>query len=143
MKKIILVESDSHHIDIYRRVFSNTDFEVELARGREEMMEELRDIRNGNSREPDLVLLDFMLADGNGAEVLRAIKKSHFTKNIPVFAVTNYQNRDLEKELTASAIAPEKYFIKAHCTPAEIVDVAERYLGQKPPRPNRVKTSLA
>jgi len=47
-----------------------------LARTREEMLEELREIRNGEAPKPDLVLMDFILADGYGTEVLRAIKKA-------------------------------------------------------------------
>ncbi len=143
MKKIILVENDSQHIAAYRRIFEKSDFDVELARTHEEMLEELRDIRNGDSAKPDLVLLDFMLDDGRGIEVLRAIKKSHLTKDVPVFAVTNYQSHGTEQEFARTGIAPEKYLIKAHHTPADLLDMAERYLGQKPPRPNRPRVNLA
>ncbi len=143
MKKIILVESDSHHIKMYRRIFEGANFDVDLACTQEEMLEELRDIRNGDSQKPDLVLLDFMLADGHGVEILKAIKKSHFTKDIPVFAVTNYQNHDFEKEIEKLGIMPEKYLIKAHHTPAELVDAMECYLGQKPPRPQRLQNTLS
>jgi Response regulator receiver domain. len=75
MRKIILVESGPEQINIYRRMFEKTDFDVELAISKNEMLEELRQIRNGDSAKPDLVVLDFMLADGHGVEILRAMKK--------------------------------------------------------------------
>ena len=129
MKKIILVESEPTQINIYRRIFEKTDFDVELAATKEEMLEELRQIRNGDSEMPDLVVLDFMLADGHGIEVLKAIKKHILTKNIPVFAVTNYQNPNLDRQIRQLGIAPEEYLIKAHYTPQELVDIMSHYLG--------------
>lgn len=143
MKKIILVESDPHHVAMYRRIFQKTDFDVELAGTREEMLEELRDIRNGNSSKPDLVIMDFMLPDGHGVEILKAIKKSYLTKDIPVFAVTNYQNHNLGREMESLGITPEKYLIKAHHTPAELLDLMRRYLAPKPPRPDRTQVKLS
>jgi len=142
-KKVILLENDSHHIAIYRRMFQNTAFEVDLARTREEMLEELREIRNGEAPKPDLVLMDFILADGYGTEVLRAIKKSHFTRDIPVFAVTNFQNPDMEREMKRLGIFPDKYMMKAHHTPAELINEIENYLEQRPIGPDRPKTNLA
>lgn len=143
MKKVIIVESDPMQINLYRRLFQKADFDIELARTKEDMLEELRQIRIGDSRKPDLVVMDFMLADGHGAEILEAIKKSYFTRDVPVFALTNYQNHEFEAEIEQSRIAPEKYMIKAHYAPAELLDEMERYLGQKPPRPNRPQVKLS
>jgi Response regulator containing CheY-like receiver, AAA-type ATPase, and DNA-binding domains len=70
-------------------MFERADFEVELASSKDEMLEELRQIRNGNSSKPDLVVLDFMLADGHGIEILKAIKKNFITRGIP--GVRGYQ----------------------------------------------------
>lgn len=143
MKKVIVVESDPEQIRLYRQLFQKAAFDVELARTKEEILEELRQIRNGDSPKPDLVVMDFMLADGHGAEVLKAIKKSHFTRDIPVFALTNYQNHEFEAEARRLRIAPDKYMIKAHHTPAEVLGEMERCLGQRPPGPNRPRTRLS
>jgi CheY-like chemotaxis protein len=139
MKKIILVESEPTQINIYRRMFKKTDFNVELAASKDEMIEELRDIRIGNSDRPDLVIMDLVLADGHGIEVLKAIKKHALTKDIPVFAVTNYQNPDIDREIQQLGIAPDKYLIKASHTPAQLLDIVSQYLGQG----GQVKTELA
>jgi len=130
MKKIIIVESEPTQINLYRRIFEKTDFDVELASDKAQMLEELRDIRNGDSRKPDLVVMDFILADGHGIEVLKAIKKNVLTKDVPVFAVTNYQNPDLDRQIRRLGITPEKYLIKAHYTPGELVDIVDHYLGK-------------
>lgn len=129
MKKIILVESEPTQISIYRRMFQKTDFDVELASGKDEILEELRQIRMGLSPKPDLVIMDFMLADGHGIDVLRAIKKHVLTKDIPVFAVTNYVNPQNDAQIARHRIAPERYMIKAHHTPGQILDAINNYLA--------------
>lgn len=131
MKKIILVESEPTQVSIYRRMLQKTDFDVELAGGCREMFEELRDIRLGLSSKPDLVILDFMLADGHGIEVLKAIKKHPLTSDIPVFAVTNYANPDNDSQIRAHGITPEKYMIKAHYTPGQILDAVNECLNPR------------
>ena len=136
MKKIILVESEPTQISIYRHILQKTDFDVELASSCGEMLEELRDIRLGFSAKPDLVILDFMLADGHGIEVLKAIKKHPLTKDIPVFAVTNYVNPHNDSQIRAHNITPEKYMIKAHCTPGQILGAINEYL-----KPRKVNLS--
>lgn len=128
-KKIILVESNPDLVEIYRRTFKKTDFDVEHASKKNEMLEELRDIRNGVSTRPDLVILDFVLSDGDGVEILKAIKKNILTKSIPVFAITNYQNPALDHQIMQLGIAPEKYLIKADYTPGELVDMIGHYLA--------------
>jgi len=135
MKKIILVESEPTQIEIYRRIFEKSDIDVELASSVNEMLEELREIRNGDSEKPDLVVLDFMLADGHGMEVLKAIKKNFLTRDIPVFAVTNYENPHMNHTIRQLGIAPEKYLIKAHHTPGEILGMVNDYLYGDPIRP--------
>jgi len=131
MKKIIIVESEPTQINLYRRIFEKTGFDVELASSKEQMLEELREIRNGDSKKPDLVVMDFMLDDGHGIEVLKAIKKHILTQDVPVFAVTNYQNPDLDRQIRQLGITPEKYLIKAHYTPSELIDIVSHYLGKK------------
>jgi CheY-like chemotaxis protein len=132
MKKIILVESEPTQVSIYRHLFQKTDFDIELAAGRDEMLEELRDIRMGVSSKPDLVILDFMLADGHGIDVLKAIKKHALTKDIPVFALTNYANPHNDAEIRRHNITPERYMIKAHHTPAQVLTAVNEYLGVMP-----------
>jgi len=112
-------------------MLQKTDFDVELACGCGEMLEELRDIRLGFSSRPDLVILDFMLADGHGIEVLKAIKKHPLTKDIPVFVVTNYVNPYNDSQIRAQGITPEKYMIKAHYTPGQILEAINEYIGPR------------
>jgi CheY-like chemotaxis protein len=55
----------------------------------------------------------------NGKEVFKKIKKDERLKNVPVVFLTNVSAQDdMEQELLDQA---DKYLIKAHFTPKEVV----------------------
>ncbi|MCL2809748.1 MAG: response regulator [Treponema sp.] len=54
---------------------------------------------------PDLILLDVIMPDKNGFEVINELKSSETTKNIPVIFITGIVDKDSEKAgLTAGAV---------------------------------------
>lgn len=131
MKKIILIEDDKNIIDLYRTAFeSKTNYDVELACTSKEIKRELEQIKKGESVKPDLMLLDLMLPDANGIEILKIAKKEQALKDIPIFVLTNYENPDLEKELDKEKIWPEKYLIKVHHTPLELIEIIKKYFDK-------------
>jgi CheY-like chemotaxis protein len=135
-KKIILAEDDKNLLDVYRKMFSVTDYDVEVATSADQISEELRLVRTGNSTKPDLIIMDLMLPYANGEQVLRSIKKSYHTKDIPVFVLSNYQNFDLHESLASQNIMPEKYLIKSNYTPAEIIGLINQHFSAVRPRPD-------
>ena len=137
-RKIILADNDKDLLDVYRRMFSGTDYDIEVATTADQMAEELRLIRMGAESLPDLIIMDLMLPYANGEQVLRSIKKSHHTKDIPVFVLSNYQNPDLHKSLISQKIMPEKYLIKSNYTPAEIVAMVNQHFSAVRPRPDLI-----
>ena len=135
-KKIILAEDDKHLLEIYRHMFSGFDYDIEVATTADQMAEELRLVRMGASSKPDLIMMDLMLPFANGQEVLKSIKKSYHTKDIPVFVLSNYQNPDLAESLAAQNIVPEKYLIKSDYTPSEIIGLVNQHFSTLRPKTN-------
>ncbi len=75
---------------------------------------------------PAVIILDLVLPDTDGFEVLEKIKKQPDTKNIPVIVVSNLGQKDeIERCLKLGA---NDYLIKANFTPKEIVDKIREYL---------------
>lgn len=112
-KKILIAEDDEFIRDIYNRIFTSTGFDVILATNGAEAIDKMEDIV------PDLILLDIMMPYQNGKEVFKKIKKDPRLKNVPVVFLTNVSAQDdLEQELLDQA---DKYLIKAHFTPKEVV----------------------
>ena len=75
---------------------------------------------------PAVIILDLVLPDTDGFEVLEKIKKQPATKDIPVIVVSNLGQKDeIERCLKLGA---NDYLIKANFTPKEIVDKIREYL---------------
>lgn len=111
--KILIAEDDEFIRDIYNRIFTMNGFEVILATNGVEALEKLEEMT------PSLILLDIMMPYQNGKEVFKKIKQNDRLKDIPVVFLTNVSAQDdLEQELLDQA---DKYLIKAHFTPKEVV----------------------
>lgn len=135
-KKIILAEDDKQLLEIYRQMFLGLDYDIEVATSADQMAEELRLIRMGVSSRPDLIMMDLMLPYANGEQVLKSIKKSFHTKDIPVFVLSDYQNPDFHESLESQNIFPEKYLIKSNYTPAEIIGLVNQHFSALRPKTN-------
>lgn len=83
-KKIsVLVIDDEEHIqDLFRCHPSLDEFEVSVAGNGYEGLEIAHRVR------PDVILLDWMMPEMDGMEVLSKLKQDAATKNIPVFMLT-------------------------------------------------------
>lgn len=119
MKTILLVEDDSFLIDIYSTKFKEAGFEVSVAEDGEEALKKIQE------KKPDLLLLDIVLPRIDGWEILERIKKQNL-KSFKIVVLSNLdQKDDIEKGMRLGA---DKYLIKAHLTPSEIVEEIKKIL---------------
>jgi DNA-binding response OmpR family regulator len=117
MKKILLVEDDPFLIDIYTTKLKAAGFSVEVAKDGQEA------IRKLNEKTPDLLLLDIVLPQIDGWEILE--KARNFEK-LKILVLSNLgQKEEVEKGLKLGAT---KYLIKAHYTPSEVVEEIKKVL---------------
>jgi putative two-component system response regulator len=54
---------------------------------------------------PDIILLDMMLSEISGPNVLKALKENHATMPIPVIVLTSRSHKNEEKLISAGAAA--------------------------------------
>jgi two-component system alkaline phosphatase synthesis response regulator PhoP len=118
-KKILLVEDDSCIIDIYETVLQKAGFEVETLEYGHQAQKRLNEIKEGKKEEPDLILLDLVLPDINGIEILKQARKEKGIDNIPFFILTNYTDPELEK--VSRELKVEKYILKTDLVPSQLV----------------------
>lgn len=119
--KILLVEDDSFLLSMYTTKFELENFQVITAEDGE------KGLKLAIKEPVDIILLDIILPKMNGFEVLENIKKNNELIKIPVILLTNLSQRsDIEKGLSMGA---DDYIIKAHFTPAEVVDKVKKVLN--------------
>jgi len=124
MKSILLVEDDQFLIDIYTTKLKDSGFSVEVAKEGESALRKL------NEEKFDLLLLDIVLPQIDGWEILEKIKnekpKTKNLENLKIVILSNLgQKEEVERGLRLGAT---KYLIKAHYTPSEVVEEIKEIL---------------
>ena len=118
---ILLVEDDSFLIDIYQKKLESSGFKLKIAEKGDIALEMLA------KEKPDLVLLDIVLPNIGGWEILRKLKKDKQFANLKIIILSNLgQKEEVEKGL---GLGVEKYLIKAQFTPAQVVEQVKETLG--------------
>ena len=114
MKHILLVEDDPFLIDIYTTKMKESGFVVEVASDGESALQKIKE------KTPCLVILDIVLPQLDGWEILRQIKSDPKLKKIKIIILSNLgQKEEVEKGVELGAT---KYLIKAHYTPSQVVE---------------------
>ncbi|MEK7519418.1 MAG: response regulator [Patescibacteria group bacterium] len=120
MKKILLVEDDPFLLDIYKTKFQEEGFSVQVAEDGEKALKMVGEDM------PDILLLDIVLPSMDGFEFLKEIKSNDKLKNIRIVLLSNLgQKNEVEKGV---ALGADKYLIKAHYTPSEVVKEIKKIL---------------
>ena len=127
-KRILLIEDDLMIADIYSTVFvKNGGYDVKNFTNGKDVLEWKDKIKREEREIPDLILLDLILPDTDGLDLLNIIQKEEVFNNIPVFVVTNYTSRELEN--MASKLKIEKYINKAKLLPRELLRMVKERLN--------------
>ncbi|MDP2946577.1 MAG: response regulator [Nanoarchaeota archaeon] len=124
--KILIIEDDEPIIKLFQEVFPMAGFEIEVLNLGQKAIKRLEEIREGKKERPDLILLDLILPDINGIEVLKEARKYPETKNLKIYALTNYSNPEFNEELTKEGI--DKILIKAQYSLNELVEIIKQGL---------------
>ncbi len=117
---ILIIEDEHVFRMIYRGVLENAGFTVLEAENGKKGWDIVRE------KKPDLVLLDLILPEMNGYEVLKRIRQDPVTKDIPiiVFSVMG-ADENIQKALDLGA----NYFkIKGANSPSDILEQIDKIL---------------
>ena len=123
-KKVFLVEDDVAITDIYGTMIKKAHYDVDIMASGQEAMKKVKAIQAGEEGAPDIVLLDLILPDMNGTDILAAFKQHDATKNIKVFILTNQE----ESEMPETSFKPDKFIIKANITPTQLLELIKEQL---------------
>jgi len=126
-KTVLLIEDDTAIIDVYKTALGLAGYEVEVITLGKDAFEKINNLESGKDKKPDLVLLDLILPDVNGLEILEEMRKKKNAKDLPVYILTNYSDAELEK--TGDKLKAEKYVLKTDCIPSKLVALVKERIG--------------
>lgn len=121
MTKVAIVEDDQAISQMYRFKFEAEGFDVETADNGKlglELVEKMK---------PDIILLDLMMPEMTGDEMLAALRKTSWGKDIKVVILTNKGEQEIPpsvRNLNVSAV-----ILKADMTPRQVADVIKKTLS--------------
>lgn len=117
-KKIVIVEDHPVLISIYRNKFTAEGFEVEMASDGQSGLDLINRIK------PDLVVLDLMMPNLNGMEVLKRLRADPFFRALPVIVFSDSAWKQQAWKEGATVVLS-----KSHHSPNQVVDAARNSLG--------------
>lgn len=112
-KTILLVEDDKFLRDLLAARLEQEGFKVLLAIDGKEGLDAAK------KELPGLILLDLILPEMDGFEVLEKLKQDNTVSSIPVLVLSNLgQREEIDRAMKLGAV---DFMVKAHFTPGEIV----------------------
>ncbi len=120
-KTILLVEDEEAMQKTFSEILQEEGYTVLSAMNGEDGFEMAK------SNHPDLIMLDLILPRKDGFEVLKLLKATEETKQIPVVILTNLEgSSDVEKALELGATT---YLVKANYSLEEVVKKVRSLIG--------------
>ena len=120
-KSLLIVEDDQQIVAAMIAAFKRSSNGVDIIVARDGDMA----IKLARKELPDIILLDIMIPKQLGIQVLKVLKSSHDTKDIPILVLSNYsgyRNEVLE-------MGAEEFLLKVEVTMDSIKDIINKYLA--------------
>ncbi len=121
MPKIAIIEDDLAIAEMYKLKFEALGYQVEIAGNGKLGLELCQRLV------PDLVMLDLMMPEMNGDEMLEKMRATEWGKDIKVIILTNVEEQEASTKLSSLHVL--KYIVKAEMTPSQVAEVVGKELA--------------
>lgn len=120
MSKIAIVEDDVAISQMYRIKFEAEGYEVDTAENGKLGLELIE------SMKPDIVLLDLMMPEMDGEEMLTKLRASNWGKDTKVIILTNMGESEAPASIKEMNV--EAFILKANMTPRQVAELVKEHL---------------
>jgi two-component system alkaline phosphatase synthesis response regulator PhoP len=121
MSKVVLLVEDNDFIrNMYQLKLAKADLSVVEAVDGQMALDKI------SEHKPDLVLLDLMMPNVSGVEVLKDLKKQGIVPGLPVIVLTNVM--DPQTIEVAKQLGARDYIVKTDLTPSQVVEKLQPFL---------------
>jgi DNA-binding response OmpR family regulator len=120
--KIGIVEDDQAIAQMYRLKFETEGYEVQVAENGVMGLEMILAFK------PDIILLDIMMPEMTGDEMLTKLRSLEHGKNIKVIILTNMGEQEAPDSLRKLEVSA--FIVKAEMTPRQVAELVKETLAQ-------------
>jgi DNA-binding response OmpR family regulator len=120
--RVVVVEDDHDVRFLYKTKLEREGFEVVTANDGEEGLRVVEEF------DPHVILLDLLMPNMGGAEMLAHLRARASGGAVRVIILTNISKDEAPQALRFLRV--DRYIVKAHHTPAQVVDIVRDVLGR-------------
>jgi len=121
MKKILIIEDEELLYNLLSKKLITGGYDVSISEDGQKGLDSMKkDI-------PDLVLLDIIMPNKNGFEVMEEMQKDERLKNIPIIIISNSgQPVEIDK---AKNLGAKDWLVKTDFEPLEVIKKVKKQIG--------------
>ncbi|MEI7690418.1 MAG: response regulator [bacterium] len=121
--KVLIIEDDRYISKMFQLKLSLDGMDVQVAENGHQGVEKVKEFM------PNIILLDLLMPEMDGYEVLEIIKGDDETKDIPVLIMSNLGQEDhVQKAMQLGALG---YIVKSQYTPSNVSEKVKEVLGAR------------
>lgn len=120
--KIAIIEDDAAIAQMYRIKFEAEGYTVETADNGKLGLGLIKDMR------PDIVLLDLMMPEMSGEEMLTHLRATSWGKDVKVIILTNRGEQEIPPEVRELGVTA--LILKANMTPRQVFELVKQKLAE-------------
>ena len=121
MKKILIIEDEELLHNLLRKKLIAGGYNVSVSEDGQKGLDSMR------KNIPDLILLDIVMPNKDGFEVMEEMQKDERLKNIPVIIISNSgQPVEIDKAKSSGA---KDWLIKTELEPSEVIKKVKKQIG--------------
>lgn len=119
--KVAIIEDDQTISQMYRFKFEAEGYDVETAEDGKLGLELVQTMH------PDIVLLDLMMPEMTGDQVLIEMRKNEWGKDVKVIILTNMGEQEIPESIKGLGVSA--VVLKANMTPRQVFELVKKHLG--------------
>lgn len=119
--KIAIIEDDQAISQMYRMKFETEGYDVETAENGKLGLE------LSKTMVPDIILLDLMMPEMTGQEMLELLRKTSWGKDIKVIILTNMGEQEVPARMKELDVTD--FILKADMTPRQVAEIVKKELS--------------
>jgi len=125
-RKTFIIEDDANILYSLQAKFSLAGIEAQTHSGNRDIPEIINELKKSK---PNFVILDLILPEVDGFEILKAIKEDEDLAGLPVFVFTSLSDQDSKSRVLELGV--KYYFAKSDFNVDEFVDKVLKIIDNK------------